>query len=89
MEVSFSRYRQSTTRKLALGLAKSLFADSIIDADESMPKTDSMAGRKFAVNFPSPQPTSRTLSVGLGSREERSLPVIFAECTKDAEAVYA
>lgn len=60
-----------------------------MDADESMPTTDSMAGRKFAVNFPSPQPTSRTLSVGLGSREVRSLPVIFAECTKDAEAEYA
>lgn len=57
-----------------------------MDADESIPKTELMAGMKFAVNFPSPQPTSRTLSVGLGSREARSFPVSFAECTKDAEA---
>lgn len=52
-----------------------------------MPKTDPMVGRKFSVNFPSPQPTSRTLSVGCGDRYCKSFWVSLG--TKEADAEYA
>ena len=84
---SFSKYRQSTTRNSVLGLLYSFFADSIIAGDASMPNTDCTAGRKFSVNLPSPQPTSRTLSVGWGTRYRKRVWVSLG--TKEAEAEYA
>lgn len=52
-----------------------------------MPNTCSTAGIKLSVNFPSPQPTSRTLSVGFGSKYRSSVWVSFG--TKGAEEEYA
>lgn len=87
MSVSWSRCLQSTTLKFALGASWCLMAVSTIDGDASIPRTSATLGAKNEVKTPSPQPMSRTRSVGWGLRYCKSF--LASVGTNFAEAEYA